>query len=58
MKAERHKKQMLKCLTLLRDEVCSCMEHGHIKWPPKTLHEIEQDIDDLLREIERIELVK
>ena len=58
MKAAKHRKRLLEYVTLLRDEVCVCMEEGHIKWPPKSLHEVEQDIDGLLREIERTELVK
>lgn len=58
MKAGRHRKRLLKYTTLLRDEVCVCMEEGHVKWPPKSLREVEQDIDGLLREIERLELIK
>jgi len=58
MKPERHKKEILKLIVLLRDAVMLSFEHGHIKWPPKSLHEVELDIDGLLREIERIEFLK
>ena len=57
MKPDRHKNQILKLTALLRDEIMLAFEHGHIKWPMKSLHEVELDMDSLLREIERTNFV-
>jgi len=58
MKASKHRKHLLKYTVLLRDEICLCIKEGHVKWPPKSLHEVELDVDGLLREIERTDLLK
>ena len=58
MKPKHHKNRLLKLMTILRAEVCVLVEHGHIKWPYKSLHEVELDMHDLAQEIERKELVK
>jgi len=58
MTPKRHKNRLLKLMTKLREEVCVLVEHKHIKYPYKNLHEVELDIHDLTKEIERTELVK
>ena len=58
MKAAKHKKRLLKYMTLSRDEVCVCMEEGHIKYPPKRLADVELDINDVIHELERTTFVK
>ena len=58
MSPNRHNRRLLKLMTVLREEVCVLVEHKHIKCPYKNLHEVELDIHDLTKEIERTELVK
>jgi len=58
MTPKQHKSRLLKLIVKLREEVCATVEHGHVKWPYKTLHEIELDMHDLEVEIERVDLVK
>ena len=58
MKAQRHKKRLLKILTQIRAEVCSLLEDGHLQYPYKCLEEVERDIENLSHEIERTELAK
>jgi len=45
-------------MTKLRAEVCSLMEHKHLKYPYKNLKELEIDIHHLTQEIEQTELAK
>ena len=58
MNAIKHKKRLLKYLIKERDEICLCMEHGHIKYPPKRLADVELDINDVIRELERTTFMK
>jgi len=58
MKPQKHRKRILKILAELSDEVIVCFEEGHLKWPPKTLKEVELDIDALLHELLRTEFTK
>jgi len=58
MTPQRHVNRLLKLMTMLREEVSKLVEEGHIKYPYKSLHEVELDIHDLTQEIERVELAK
>jgi len=58
MSPKHHKNRLLKLMTVLRAEVGVLVEHKHIKYPYKNLHEVELDIHDLAQEIERKELTK
>ena len=58
MSPKRHKTRLLKLLEKLRNEVCSLLEDEHLQYPYKSLPEIEHDIDNLTREIERTGLAK
>ncbi len=58
MKPAKHKKLILKHITNLREAVCQTMKEEHIRWPPKNLREVELDINDVIHEIERTELLK
>ena len=58
MSPKRHKTRLLKLMTELREEVSRLQEEKHIKYPYKNLHEVELDIHDLTKEIERTELSK
>lgn len=58
MKPRKHKKLILRLMTQLREAVCSAMEDGHITYPPKCMPEMEMEINDIVREIERTEFVK
>ena len=53
-----HKARLLKLMTQLRDEVSVIVEHKHIKYPYTSLNEVELNIHDLTKEIERVELAK
>jgi len=58
MSPKRHKNKLLKALATLKNEVCSLLEDEHLMYPYKSLEEIERDIENLIFEIERTELVK
>lgn len=58
MTPARHKTRLLKTLTLLKNEVCNLLEDQHLQYPYKSLEEIERDIENLLREIERTGLAE
>ena len=58
MSPKHHKNRLLKLMTVLRAEVGVLVEHKHIKYLYKNLHEVELDIHDLAQEIERKELIK
>ena len=58
MSPKRHQTRLLKLLEKLRNEVCSLLEDEHLQYPYKSLPEIEHDIDNLAREIERTGLAK
>ena len=45
-------------MTQLRNEVSTVVEHEHIDYPYTDLNEVELDIHDLTKEIERKELTK
>ena len=53
-----HKARLLKLMTLLRDVVSVIVEHKLIKYPYTSLNEVELNIHDLTKEIERVELAK
>jgi len=57
MTPKRHKNRLLKILTQLKAEVCKLIEDKHLRYPYKSLPEIEHDIDNLIEEIERTGLV-
>ena len=57
MTPQRHVNRLLKLMTMLREEVSKLVEEKHIEYPYKNLHEVELDIHDLTKEIERTELV-
>jgi len=58
MSPKRHKTRLLKVLEQLKAEVCKLLEDEHLKFPYKSLEEVERDIDNLTYEIERTELLK
>jgi len=58
MDPKRHKTRLLKVLEQLKTEVCKLLEDEHLKFPYKSLEEVERDIDNLTYEIERTELLK
>lgn len=58
MKPKRHKARLMKLLESLKSEACSLLKDGHLKYPYKSLSEVERDIDNLCQEIERTELAK
>jgi len=58
MTPKRHKNRLLKALMVVRNEVCSLLEDGHLLYPYKQLPEVEHDIDNLTEEIERTGLSK
>ena len=58
MSPKHHKNRLLKLMTVLRAEFGVLVEHKHINYPYKNLHEVELDIHDLAQEIERKELIK
>ena len=58
MSPKRHKTRLLKLLERLKNEVCSLIEDEHLLYPYKQLDEVEHDIDNLVREIERTGLSK
>ena len=58
MTPKRHKIRLLKILTQLKNEVCSLLKDEHLQYPYKSLEEIEHDIENLTREIERVGLIK
>ena len=57
MTPKRHKTRLLKVLEKLKNEVCSLIEDEHLQYPYKSLPEVEHDIDNLTKEIERTGLV-
>jgi len=56
-RAKVHKKRLLRLITQLREEVCKLYEEHHVVFPNKSMHELELDIYELMKEIERTELV-
>ena len=58
MSPKRHKFKILKTITLLRNQVAELYEHEHVQHPSKSLNDVELDIHDLAKEIERMELLK
>ena len=58
MSPKRHKNRLLKAITVVKTEVCSLLEDGHLQYPYKTLEEVERDIDNFTFEIERTGLSK
>ena len=58
MKPMKHKKLILKLVTQLREAVCHAMEDGHVLYPPKRMPDVEADISDMVRELERTQFLK
>ena len=58
MTPKRHKTRLLKILEQLKNEACSLLEDKHLKYPYKSLEEVELDIDHLVQDIEKTGLSK
>jgi hypothetical protein len=52
-----HKRRLKNLLERLRYELSIVYQEHHIKYPNKDMHEVELNINDVLREIERVEFV-
>jgi hypothetical protein len=53
-----HKNRILRLVTKLREEVSILYEEHHVEFPNKDINGLELDMNDLCREIERMELSK